>query len=94
MYVVCFPLLRFVFRPLTGLQVQDSDEDGVEGPTIRKGAVEDDGYVSPDFDLPSASGNEDSPPPKKQKYHKKNRAGAPTSLGDEEVLALALLRGR
>ena len=94
MYVVCFPLLRFVFRPLTRVQVRDSDEDGVEGPTIRRGVAKDDGYVSPDFDLPSASGHEDSPPPKKQKFDKKNRAGAPTSLGDEEALALALLRGR
>ncbi|KAH9176637.1 DEAD-domain-containing protein [Lactarius sanguifluus] len=51
------------------------------------------GYVSPEFDLPSAAGHGDSPPPKKHKF-RKNQADAPTSLGDEEVLALALLRGR
>jgi len=73
---------------------RDSDEGGLEGPTIRVGVVEDDGHVSPDFDLSSASGHEDSPPPKKQKFRKKNRSDAPTSLGDEEALALALLRGR
>ncbi|KAH8979630.1 DEAD-domain-containing protein [Lactarius akahatsu] len=71
---------------------RDSDE-GVDGPTTGKGDVEDDGYVSPEFDLPSAAGHGDSPPPKKHKF-RKNQADAPTSLGDEEVLALALLRGR
>ncbi|KAH8985950.1 DEAD-domain-containing protein [Lactarius hatsudake] len=68
-------------------------DGGVDGPTTGKGEVEDDGYVSPEFDLPSAAGHGDSPPPKKHKF-RKNQAGAPTSLGDEEVLALALLRGR
>ncbi|KAH9045118.1 DEAD-domain-containing protein [Lactarius hengduanensis] len=71
---------------------RDSD-GGVDGPTTGKGDVEDDGYVSPEFDLPSAAGHGDNPPPKKHKF-RKNQADAPTSLGDEEVLALALLRGR
>jgi len=73
---------------------RDSDESGLEGPTIRKGVVEDGGYISPEFDLPSASEREDTPPPKKRKFREKSRADAPTSLGDEEALALALLRGR
>ena len=63
---------------------------------MRKGVVEDDGHIPPDFDLSSASGHEDSPPPKKQKFREKNRpdAATTTSLGDEEALALALLRSR
>ncbi|KAH9057338.1 DEAD-domain-containing protein [Lactarius vividus] len=66
---------------------------GVDGPTTGNGDVEDDSYVSPEFDLPSVARHGDSPPPKKHKF-RKNQADAPTSLGDEEVLALALLRGQ
>ena len=94
---VCLVLSSFcgLFIQFADLvQERDSDGGGVIGPMTGKGDVEDDGYVSPDFDLPSASGHEDSPPPKKQKLLKKNRADASTSLGDEEALALALLRGR
>ncbi|KAI9461233.1 DEAD-domain-containing protein [Lactarius psammicola] len=80
-------------RPANSVQERDSDGGSVDGPTTGKD-VEDDDYVSPEFDLPSPSGHGGSPPPKKQKFHEKNQADASTSLGDEEALALALLRGR
>ena len=50
--------------------------------------VEDDGYVSPEFELPSA--NEDADP---EPTSKRARHGTPT-LKDEEELALRLLRGQ
>ena len=50
--------------------------------------VEDDGYVSPEFELPS--GNEDADP---EPTSKRARHGTPT-LKDEEELALRLLRGQ
>ena len=53
--------------------------------------AEDDGYVSPDFDLPSASDDEDDiPPPKRAKGAK----GPTSALAEDEELALQLLRGR
>ena len=58
------------------------------------GDIDDDGNVSPGFHLPSASEDDGTPPPKKQKFREKHRADGSTSLGDEETLALALLRGR
>ena len=64
--------------------------------------AEGDGYVSPEFDLPSASESEhdDAPPQKRQKPSKKTREDSdlreswPMALIDEEALALTLLRGR
>ena len=50
--------------------------------------VEDDGNVSPEFELPS--GNEDADP---EPTLKRARHGTPT-LEDEEELALRLLRGQ
>ena len=50
--------------------------------------VEDDGYVSPAFDLPSGSEDADAEPTSKRARH-----GAPT-LEDEEELALRLLRSQ
>ena len=50
--------------------------------------VEDDGYVSPEFDLPSGSEDEGVEPTSKRARH-----GTPT-LEDEEELALRLLRGQ
>jgi hypothetical protein len=67
--------------------------------------AEGDGYVSPEFDLPSASASEssehdDAPPQKRQKPSRKTREDSDLqesrsmALVDEEALALALLRGR
>ena len=52
-------------------RVRDSDGGGVDGLTTGRGDVEDD---SPEFDLPLASGPRGSPPPKRQKFRKKNQA--------------------
>ncbi|KAI0305534.1 P-loop containing nucleoside triphosphate hydrolase protein [Multifurca ochricompacta] len=76
-----------------------SDEDGVDGPTLGVANLEDDGYVSPEFDLPSpASETEGVPPQKRQRLLGKSRADLPNSratmLQDEETRALALLRER
>lgn len=63
---------------------------------------EDDGYVSPEFDLPDlSSDNEDFEPPTKRNKashvdfasHSKSRSGNDT-IEDEEALALELLRRR
>jgi ATP-dependent RNA helicase DDX10/DBP4 len=65
--------------------------------------AEGDGYVSPEFDLPSASESEydDAPPQKRQRPSSRKtredsdpRKSRPMALVDEEALALALLRGR
>lgn len=57
---------------------------------------DDDGYVTPDFDLPSQSDPEDDVPlPKRQKSVKQNGTTPsllPTTLEEEEELALQLLR--
>jgi hypothetical protein len=56
-----------------------------------------DGYASPEFDLQSASEQDDAPPQKRQKPPRKTReeprGSRPSALADEEALALALLRG-
>jgi ATP-dependent RNA helicase DDX10/DBP4 len=52
--------------------------------------AEDDGYVSPEFDLPS----EDEAPAKRPKRHADADLDAGDGLADEEELALALLRRR
>lgn len=53
--------------------------------------VADDGYESPDFDLPplDESDEEPRPPPSKRARHSKPQ---PRSLEDDEALAAALLR--
>lgn len=58
---------------------------------------DDDGNVSPEFDLPSDEDSDDAPPPAKR--HKmsasNNRLGVESphqTLEDEEILALRLLR--
>ena len=60
--------------------------------------TEGDGYVSPEFELPSASEQDDVPPQKRQKPTRKNRKdfqeSLPSALADEEALAIALLRGQ
>ncbi|KAI0745161.1 DEAD-domain-containing protein [Earliella scabrosa] len=70
----------------------DDDGDAVLGPTVAE-LSEDDGYVSPEFDLPSASDGEESsderPPAKKAR-----KAAALSTLQEEEELALQMLRSR
>ena len=58
------------------------------GPTIAGFDDEDDGYVSPDFDLPSESESEhEVPPPKRQRSDgKKTKTLQPTTLEEEEEL--------
>ncbi len=54
----------------------------------------DDGYVSPEFDLPPSLKSEDHPPPAKKLRLGKNKARYTNSnddLDDDEVLALKLL---
>ena len=69
----------------------DDDGDVAMGPTVAE-LSEDDGYVSPEFDLPSASDEEESederPPAKKA------RKAALSTLQEEEELALQMLRSR
>lgn len=57
----------------------------------------DDGYVTPDFDLPSEDEHEDDvdlPPPKRTKLSSMGRAAQPQDIEDEEDMALRLLRKR
>ncbi|KAI0767518.1 DEAD-domain-containing protein [Fomes fomentarius] len=70
------------------------EEGGAAGPTVAE-LSDDDGYVSPEFDIPSDSDGEvgeDVRPPLK----KPRRAAAPvaSTLEEEEQLALELLRNR
>ncbi|KDQ09527.1 hypothetical protein BOTBODRAFT_36933 [Botryobasidium botryosum FD-172 SS1] len=85
------------------------DVDGVEGPpTLMDGEQdEDDGYVTPDFDLPPASdegedGIDVYVPPSKRSRNSKHHEGKKEkdrksrldrTLQDEEALALQMLRG-
>ena len=57
---------------------------------------DDDGYVSPDFDLPSESEDDDIPPPpaKRAKPGAGLKGKGKSSLAEDEALALDLLRGR
>lgn len=64
-----------------------SDDEGAAfAPVIDP--VEDDGYVSPGFDLPPSSDEEDVPPPPKRAKNAKS------VFAEEEELALQLLRSR
>ena len=54
---------------------------------------DDDGYVSPEFDLPSESEDEAPPPSKRVKSFARGKPAAADSLEDYEQLALKLLRG-
>lgn len=57
---------------------------------------EDDGYVSPEFDIPDVDSDEDedgAPPPPKRARANTVRAKATHSVEDDEELALQLLRG-
>ncbi|KAF9564064.1 DEAD-domain-containing protein [Agrocybe pediades] len=71
---------------------------------VFEGPSDDDGYVSPEFDLPSASSDEEdddmAPPPSKRNKFDQKSHGRPashvvdTGLEDEEELALRLLGRR
>ncbi|KAJ7093905.1 P-loop containing nucleoside triphosphate hydrolase protein [Mycena belliarum] len=69
----------------------------VGGPMVVGADEEDDGYVSPEFDLPSDSGSDDeetlAPPPAKRSKtaHASSKPGR-TAVEDDEELALQLLR--
>ena len=63
------------------------------GPTIAE-LSEDDGYVSPEFDLPSESEDEEYERPPPSKKSRKNAAPAVSTLEEEEELALQMLRSR
>lgn len=71
---------------------------GAEGPMLGGSDNEDDGYKSPEFDLPSDSDEEPSGPPPKRSWAPqspptKKRRTEP-ALDDDEELALSLLRRR
>ncbi|KAI8989191.1 DEAD-domain-containing protein [Trametes punicea] len=76
---------------------EEEDGDVAMGPTVAE-LSEDDGYVSPDFDLPSDSEDEsERPPSKKTKVDSSTGSlGKPqsTTLEEEEELALKVLRSR
>ncbi|KAI0356989.1 DEAD-domain-containing protein [Trametes cingulata] len=85
-------------REREGEYYDDEDGDVAMGPTVAE-LSEDDGYVSPEFDLPSASEDEESeyerPPPKKAKTSAPaNKQTGGTTLEEEEQLALQMLRSR
>lgn len=72
------------------------DEGGAVA--MLESAGEDDGYVSPEFDLPPES-DEEMPPPGRQSFverppSKKRKVDNDEDLDDEEELALRLLRQR
>ena len=82
---------------LTVRSVQDDVRED-DGRAELAPADDDGGYVSPDFDLPSASEEEEVPPPSKRSRQagkgRKESSGAGQELADEEQLALQVLRGR
>lgn len=82
------------------------DAAGTEGPMVAAGSDDDDGYVSPDFDLPPLSDEEnevDSRAPLAKRARKQNQLptrNSPNkydldhSLQDDEELVLQMLRGK
>ncbi|KAJ8508515.1 hypothetical protein ONZ45_g9208 [Pleurotus djamor] len=74
-----------------GMDVDDDGHDLAVAPV-----VEDDGYVSPEFDLPDASSDEDdhwqaAPPAKRSKGNHKSTTSRTDDLEADEELALRLL---
>ena len=65
-------------------------------PPILAPVDDDDGYVSPEFDLPSESEEDEAPPPpaKRAKPAASSKAKEKSILADDEALVLQLLRGR
>ncbi|RPD65179.1 DEAD-domain-containing protein [Lentinus tigrinus ALCF2SS1-7] len=80
-------------REEQGYHDDDDMAGGAMGPSVAEFS-EDDGYVSPEFDLPSESEGEcefEGPPAKKPR---KGTRPATTTLEEEEELALQVLRSR
>ncbi|EIM87449.1 DEAD-domain-containing protein [Stereum hirsutum FP-91666 SS1] len=77
---------------------REAEGDGMDAPVLAP-VDDDDGYVSPDFDLPPASSEDEDdapPPPKRSKHHQtpqSSRREDISTLEDEEELALRMLRG-
>ncbi|KAL4072192.1 DEAD-domain-containing protein [Scleroderma citrinum] len=69
------------------------DEAEMDGPIVAP-LSDDDGYVTPDFDLPSKSESDVEPPPKRSKHSALFARPHSKSLEDEEALALRLLRSQ
>ncbi|EIN14558.1 DEAD-domain-containing protein [Punctularia strigosozonata HHB-11173 SS5] len=73
-----------------------SDTETALGPTVN--SLDDDGYVSPEFELPSESEDASTPPAKRPKSSTNGETLGPrkqaTSLEEEEELALQMLRSR
>lgn len=73
---------------------------GTQGPMLGPSSDDDDGYVSPEFDLPSESEDDEpaGPPPKRswarEEPPSKKRKTVDHGLEDDEELALSLLRRR
>lgn len=57
---------------------------------------DDEGYVSPDFDIPSGSEDEETPPPAKRAkgVSQPTTKSGRSRLAEDEELALQLLRGK
>ncbi|KAF7319339.1 RNA helicase [Mycena chlorophos] len=74
---------------------REREEAGVDGALAGAVAVAevDDGYVSPEFDLPSGDDDDEQETWAKPPPAKRSRTG-PSTLEDDEELALRLLRGR
>ncbi|KAM5542404.1 hypothetical protein V8D89_003863 [Ganoderma adspersum] len=75
-----------------GFLDDDADEGGIGAAPVVADYSDDDGYVSPEFDLPS--GSEDGSEPERPPTKKPRTKGAPaqSSLEAEEELALKMLR--
>lgn len=69
------------------------EREGTSGAVVQiNPAVDDEGYVSPELELPSEMDDLDRPPMKKSKHA--GRSIADDGLEDEEELALRLLNRR
>ncbi|KAG6333472.1 hypothetical protein ID866_5621 [Astraeus odoratus] len=70
------------------------EQDGMQGP-LAAPLSDDDGYVTPDFDLPSEDESDAEPPPQKRPKSSTSFSRThPQTLEDEEELALRILRER
>ena len=79
---------------IQGEDFYDEDDDGYVGGPVVAEYSEDDGYVSPEFDLPSASDDESRSARPPMKKPRTTEAPAESTLEAEEELALKMLRSR
>lgn len=96
---VCASIVSRRLSPVDALLKEDgyASVDGFfAAPTLAHVDDDDGGYVSPEFDLPSESEDDEAPPPpaKRAKSAPHSKAKGKSSLADDEALALELLRGR